>query len=101
MTETVTIETRACMFCGASSRVELTARQAAALAARRPVQDVLPDVERLLAAGERSLRSLAGLPRARILDAGLAAQLAPDGGLWRNANTPAEFAEFARGADDD
>ena len=37
MTETVTIETRACMFCGASSRVELTAR--------RPVQDVLPDVE--------------------------------------------------------
>lgn len=45
MTETVTIETRACMFCGVSSRVELTARQAAALADRRPVQDVLPDVE--------------------------------------------------------
>jgi molybdopterin-guanine dinucleotide biosynthesis protein A len=63
--------------------------------------DALPDVERLLAAGERSLRSLAGLPRARILDAGLAAQLAPDGGLWRNANTPAEFAEFARGVDVD
>ena len=45
VSEIITVETRACMFCGASSRVEQTARQAAALADRRPVQDVLPDVE--------------------------------------------------------
>lgn len=44
MTETVTVTTRACMFCGEPSRVELTAEQAGALADRRPVQDVLPDV---------------------------------------------------------
>ena len=61
--------------------------------------DVLPYVEALLASGERSLRGLAGHPSARILDAETAAALSPDGGLWRNANTPDEFAAFARGTD--
>lgn len=46
-----TVTTRACMFCGEASRVELTEAQAAALAARRPVQEVLPD----LAAARREL----------------------------------------------
>jgi hypothetical protein len=42
--ETVTITTRPCMFCRRTSAIELTAEQAAALDARTPIQDVLPDV---------------------------------------------------------
>ncbi|MFC5931523.1 hypothetical protein D6T64_04120 [Cryobacterium melibiosiphilum] len=42
---TVTITTRACIFCGKTSAVELTRDQADAIAARTLIQDVLPDVE--------------------------------------------------------
>lgn len=42
-TDTVTRITRACMFCDQASRVQLTTEQAAALDARTPVQDVMPD----------------------------------------------------------
>ncbi|MGW9114498.1 hypothetical protein [Microbacterium sp. NPDC055683] len=44
-TETVTVTTAACMFCGATSEVELTAAQFDLFIQRRPVQEVLPDVE--------------------------------------------------------
>ncbi|MGG7453035.1 hypothetical protein ACQ3HE_19225 [Plantibacter auratus] len=42
--ETVTITTRPCMFCRRTTDVELTPEQAAAVEARTPIQDVLPDV---------------------------------------------------------
>lgn len=41
----MTITTPPCMLCGNTSAVELTEQQAAALAVRTPIQDVLPDVE--------------------------------------------------------
>lgn len=41
-----TIETPACMFCGATSRVEVTADQADRLMQREPIQNVMPDVDR-------------------------------------------------------
>lgn len=43
--DTVIITTRPCIFCGNTSAVNLTPDQADAIAARTPIQDVLPDVE--------------------------------------------------------
>lgn len=43
--DTATITTRPCMFCGRTSAVELTTDQAEAIAARTPIQEVLPDIE--------------------------------------------------------
>lgn len=48
MSETTTITTKECMFCGKPSRIELTATQAGDLADGRPVQDVLPEMPRPL-----------------------------------------------------
>jgi hypothetical protein len=44
MTETTTITTRECMFCGKTSHIEVTATQAGALAAGHPVHTVLPQM---------------------------------------------------------